>query len=136
MNSVKMLTDFENSFTCKILRKHYTYSNKKFHLTLNTLLHYLVESECSKLPPNSAPICISVYFYKSAHRLQVDSGQFVSVQTTSSHPSCYMYTFTNVTSRQLRHSVQVLDASLERRKRHWSADLYYHWRTQDFILGV
>jgi len=27
-----------------------------------------------------------------------------------------MYTFTNVTSRQLRHSVQVLDAALERHR--------------------
>jgi len=38
------------------------------------------------------------------------------IQTTSSGPSCYMFTFTNVTSRQLRHSVEMLDAAMERHR--------------------
>ena len=48
--------------------------------------------------------------------LQIGSDQFVSILTTSAGPSCYMYTFANVTSRRLRHSTEMLDAALERHR--------------------
>jgi len=46
-----------------------------------------------------------------------------------------MYTFTNVTSRQLRHSVQVLDAALERHRdaENVTGRLIF---TTNFSLGV